>query len=59
MEAIKYRDILSKYKVRICKKPEEQCKFKYFYPKDTGEIVVLCTNFHNIADERRYPFIDS
>ena len=59
LEALKYRDILSKYKTKLCKKPSDQCKFKFFVPKDTGEIVVLCTGNHNVADERRCPFLNS
>ncbi len=56
-EALKYRDILANYKTRRCKKPDDQCKFKKFTEKDVGEILVLCTGSHNMADERRSPFI--
>ena len=59
IEALKHRDILSKYKTKLCKKPSDQCKFKFFNAKDSGEIVVLCTGSHNVADDRRSPFIDS
>ena len=49
-EALKIRDILANYKIRSCKKPDNQCKFKKFLEKDVGEILVLCTGTHNLAD---------
>eukprot|EP01016_Furgasonia_blochmanni_P028059 TRINITY_DN2949_c0_g1_i2.p1 TRINITY_DN2949_c0_g1~~TRINITY_DN2949_c0_g1_i2.p1 ORF type:complete len:405 (-),score=73.83 TRINITY_DN2949_c0_g1_i2:333-1547(-) len=58
-EVLKTREILSKYKSKKCRKPEDQCKFKTFAQKDTGEIVVLCTGSHNNADDRRPPFADT
>eukprot|EP01016_Furgasonia_blochmanni_P035677 TRINITY_DN3977_c0_g1_i2.p1 TRINITY_DN3977_c0_g1~~TRINITY_DN3977_c0_g1_i2.p1 ORF type:complete len:343 (+),score=53.52 TRINITY_DN3977_c0_g1_i2:61-1029(+) len=50
--------IRDRYKTKPCRKGDNQCKFRTFLQKDVGEIVALCTGFHNPADHRRNPFAD-
>jgi len=55
---LKVREIISKYKTKKCAKDPVECKFHTFLQKDVGEIVGLCTSYHNEADARRNPFAD-